>query len=125
MLIELQLINAVQWKILKVFWDGSESVDTSRIEPPASLKARRSPRRGFGFRWKDAEVKNSPPIGDADSSRQGGAMFLESSFFSAFRNLFLGVPRVLSEQRERAVRYFNRGNNFVLPKKCQPVYPTK
>jgi hypothetical protein len=31
------------------------------------------------------------------SSRQGGAMFLESSFFPAFQNLFLGVLRASSE----------------------------
>jgi hypothetical protein len=35
-------------------------------------------------------------------------MFLESSFFPAFQNLFLGVLRALSDQRERAVRFFIR-----------------
>ena len=59
-----------------------------------------------------------PPIGDIDSTRQGGAMFLESSFFPAFQNLFLGVPRVLSDQRERAVDFFNRGSEqFCVPRR--------
>ncbi|WP_031385978.1 hypothetical protein [Desulfonatronum thiodismutans] len=53
-------------------------------------------------------------------------MFLESSFFPAFQNLFLGVPRAFSDQRERAVRFFIRGYiEFVLSKKCQPVFTAK
>ena len=47
---------------------------------------------------KMRKPKNLPPIGDIYSTRQGGAMFLESSFFPAFQNLFLGVLRAFHEK---------------------------
>jgi hypothetical protein len=44
------------------------------------------------------------------SGRKGRKeVFLESSFFPAFQTLFPGVPRALSDQRKRAVRFFTRG----------------
>jgi predicted GIY-YIG superfamily endonuclease len=54
-----------------------------------------------------------PTIGEIDSTRQGGAMFLESSFFPAFQNFFLGVLRALSDHRERAVKQFFRSRKSV------------
>ena len=53
-------------------------------------------------------------------------MFLESSFFPAFQNLFLGVPRALSDQRERAVCFFNQGaNQLCAPEKVSTCLPGK
>jgi hypothetical protein len=46
---------------------------------------------------KMRKPKDSLPVGVFDFSRQGGAIFLESSFFPAFHNLFLGVLRALSD----------------------------
>jgi hypothetical protein len=73
-------------------------------EPPASLKARSTPRKYFlASAGKMRKPKDFTPDDDGSFSRQGGGNLLESSFSPAFQNGFLCDLGALSDQRERAV----------------------
>jgi hypothetical protein len=79
--------------VIRLGPDQQKTFQTARIAQGARVARKRFlPSAG-----KMRKPKDSPPIGDVDSSRQGGAIFLESSFFPAFHNLFLGVLRALSD----------------------------